>query len=83
MGTDQKATVLVVDDEPIVREIVATYLRREGYRALEAGDGHTARDLIERAQPALIVLDVMLPGIDGLELCRMDPRRARTCRSSC
>jgi DNA-binding response OmpR family regulator len=64
------ATVLVVDDEPIVREIVATYLRREGYRALEAGDGVTARDLIERAQPALVVLDVMLPGIDGLELCR-------------
>ena len=64
------ATVLVVDDEPIVREIVATYLRREGYRALEAGDGVTARDLIERAQPSLVVLDVMLPGIDGLELCR-------------
>jgi two-component system response regulator ResD len=64
------ATVLVVDDEPIVREVVATYLRREGYRALEAGDGVTARDLIERVQPELIVLDVMLPGIDGLELCR-------------
>ena len=64
------ATVLVVDDEPIVREVVATYLRREGYRALEAGDGLTARDLIERAAPELVVLDVMLPGIDGLELCR-------------
>lgn len=63
-------TVLVVDDEPIVREVVATYLRREGYRALEAGDGLTARDLIEHSAPALIVLDVMLPGIDGLELCR-------------
>ncbi len=64
------ATILVVDDEPIVREVVATYLRKEGYRALEAGDGLTARDLIERTQPELIVLDVMLPGIDGLELCR-------------
>ena len=64
------ATVLLVDDEPIVREVVATYLRREGYRALEAGDGITARNLIERAQPELVVLDVMLPGIDGLELCR-------------
>ena len=68
--TGNGATVLVVDDEPIVREVVATYLRREGYRALEAGDGVTARDLIERTAPALIVLDVMLPGIDGLELCR-------------
>ena len=64
------ATVLVVDDEPIVREVVATYLRREGYRALEAGDGVQARDLVERVKPELIVLDVMLPGIDGLELCR-------------
>ena len=45
------ATVLVVDDEPIVREVVATYLRREGYRALEAGDGLAARDLIERTRP--------------------------------
>jgi DNA-binding response OmpR family regulator len=68
--TTNGLTVLVVDDEPIVREVVATYLRREGYRALEAADGLTARDLIERAQPDLVVLDVMLPGIDGLELCR-------------
>ena len=69
-ATGTGATVLVVDDEPIVREVVATYLRREGYRALEAGDGLAARDLIERTRPELIVLDVMLPGIDGLELCR-------------
>jgi DNA-binding response OmpR family regulator len=64
------ATVLVVDDEPIVREVVARYLRREGYRAIEAGDGLEARALIERHPPALVVLDVMLPGLDGLELCR-------------
>jgi DNA-binding response OmpR family regulator len=63
-------TVLVVDDEPIVREVVVSYLRREGYRTLEAGDGDTARELIEREQPALVILDVMLPGTDGFELCR-------------
>jgi DNA-binding response OmpR family regulator len=63
-------TVLVVDDEPIVREVVVSYLEREGYRTLEAGDGDTARDLIEREKPGLVVLDVMLPGVDGLELCR-------------
>ncbi len=68
--THTGATVLVVDDEPIVREVVATYLRREGYRTLEAADGLSARDLIERAPPALVVLDLMLPGMDGLELCR-------------
>ena len=65
-----EVTVLVVDDEPIVRDVVATYLRRDGYRALEAGDGAEAKALIERAAPELVVLDVMLPGIDGLELCR-------------
>jgi DNA-binding response OmpR family regulator len=62
--------VLVVDDEPIVREVVVRYLRREGYATLEAGDGDRARDLIEREAPGLVVLDVMLPGTDGLALCR-------------
>jgi DNA-binding response OmpR family regulator len=64
------ATVLVVDDEPIVREVVVRYLEREGHRTLEAGDGDAARGMIERADPDLVVLDVMLPGADGLELCR-------------
>jgi DNA-binding response OmpR family regulator len=63
-------TVLVVDDEPIVREVVARYLRRDGFRTLEAGDGDTARELVERDEPGLVVLDVMLPGMDGLALCR-------------
>jgi DNA-binding response OmpR family regulator len=64
------ATVLVVDDEPIVREVVVRYLAREGHDTLEAGDGHSARSAIERSDPDLVVLDVMLPGMDGLELCR-------------
>ena len=63
-------TVLVVDDEPIVREVVVRYLEREGYRTLEAGDGDAARDTIESTGADLVVLDVMLPGTDGLELCR-------------
>jgi DNA-binding response OmpR family regulator len=63
-------TVLVVDDEPIVREVVVRYLRREGYRTLEAGDGDRARELVERESPGLVVLDLMLPGTDGLALCR-------------
>jgi DNA-binding response OmpR family regulator len=63
-------TVLVVDDEPIVREVVVGYLQRDGYRTLEAADGDRARELLERESPSLVVLDVMLPGIDGLELCR-------------
>ena len=64
------ATVLVVDDEPIVREVVVRYLAQEGHRTLEAADGDAARDAIEQAEPDLVVLDVMLPGTDGLELCR-------------
>jgi two-component system response regulator ResD len=64
------STVLVVDDEAIVRDVVVRYLEREGYRTLEAGDGDGARALLERQSPDLAVLDVMLPGIDGLELCR-------------
>jgi two-component system response regulator ResD len=63
-------TVLLVDDEPIVREVVARYLRREGFETIEAGDGDTARGLVETAQPSLVVLDVMMPGMDGLALCR-------------
>ena len=63
-------TVLVVDDEPTIREVVVRYLEREGFRTLEAGDGETARQLVEEAAPSLVVLDVMLPGTDGLALCR-------------
>ena len=64
------ATVLVVDDEPIVREVVVRYLAREGHRTIEAADGDSARGAIESAGPDLVVLDLMLPGTDGLELCR-------------
>jgi DNA-binding response OmpR family regulator len=63
-------TVLVVDDEPIVRDVVTRYLERDGHRALVAGNGHDARTVIEREAPGLVVLDVMLPGEDGLSLCR-------------
>src|SRR5881628_1400544 len=63
-------TVLVVDDEPTIRDVVVQYLQREGFATLEAGDGDAARELLEREWPSLVVLDLMLPGIDGLELCR-------------
>ncbi len=63
-------TVLVVDDEPIVRDVVVRYLERDGFRTLTASDGDLARAVIEEAEPSLVVLDVMLPGTDGLSLCR-------------
>ncbi|HET8527478.1 MAG TPA: response regulator transcription factor [Gaiellaceae bacterium] len=62
--------VLVVDDEPIVRDVVVRYLEQSGLQTLEAGDGDEAKRLIESGAPDLVVLDVMLPGTDGLELCR-------------
>src|ERR1044072_1899352 len=70
------ATVLVVDDEPIVRDVVVRYLRRDGFATLEADDGEDARRLIAERDLALVVLDVMLPGCDGLELCRWIRRRS-------
>ena len=63
-------TVLVVDDEPIVRDVGVRYLERDGFRTLTASDGDAARSLIEQRRPSLVVLDVMLPGTDGLSLCR-------------
>jgi DNA-binding response OmpR family regulator len=64
------STVLVVDDEPVVRDVIVRYLEQAGYRTLQAGDGDSARALLERETPSLVVLDLMLPGTDGLSLCR-------------
>jgi DNA-binding response OmpR family regulator len=69
--------VLVVDDEPTIREIVVGYLEREGFKTLEAADGNRARELLEHDPPDLVVLDLMLPGTDGLELCRWIRSRSR------
>jgi DNA-binding response OmpR family regulator len=69
--------VLVVDDEPTIREIVVGYLEREGFKTLEAADGNRARELLESEAPDLVVLDLMLPGTDGLELCRWIRSRSR------
>jgi DNA-binding response OmpR family regulator len=66
----QVQTVLIVDDEPIVREVVVSYLRRDGFRTLETGDGEEACQLAESERPDLVVLDLMLPGLDGLSVCR-------------
>jgi DNA-binding response OmpR family regulator len=62
--------LLVVDDDPTVREVVVSYLRAEGYAVSEAADGVSALATIDSQRPDLVVLDVMLPGLDGLEVCR-------------
>ncbi|MEU1973511.1 response regulator transcription factor [Microbacterium sp. NPDC019599] len=62
--------VLVVEDDPTVREVVETYLQADGFIVDVASDGFAALDAIEIRPPDLVVLDRMLPGIDGAEVCR-------------
>ena len=69
------ARVLVVDDDPTIAEVVGDYLRDAGLESRHAADGPSALSLAEAWQPDIVVLDLMLPGIDGLEVCRGCARR--------
>lgn len=62
--------ILVVDDEVPIVDLVASYLEREGWLVERAGDGLTALELIRKSEPDAVVLDLMLPGMDGIEVCR-------------
>lgn len=62
--------ILVVDDEASVRKLVRSYLEKEGFQVIEAADGNRAIELARSERPTLMVLDLMLPGVDGLEVCR-------------
>ncbi len=66
----EEAKVLIVEDEPMVAEVVERYLRRDGYHVRRVANGHVALEEFASFQPDLIVLDLMLPEIDGLEVCR-------------
>ncbi|MBO4928184.1 MAG: response regulator transcription factor [Clostridiales bacterium] len=71
------AKILVVDDEQSLVELLTANLEREGYEVISAGDGKTALDLAERMKPDLILLDWMMPGMDGFEVCkRLRPKTA-------
>ena len=69
-GNKNIKRVLVVDDEPDIRELVQHHLEIEGFEVLSAPDGEKGLFLIQNELPDLIILDLMLPGIDGLEVCR-------------
>ncbi len=74
----KQPTILVVDDEATVREVVHKYLEREGFRVIEADNGPLALHLLHQEQPDLLVLDIMLPGLDGYTITRSlrDPASA-------
>ena len=63
-------TVLVVDDEEYVRELLKTFLTEMGYQVIVASHGEEALDLAKKERPQVIILDVKMPGIDGIETCR-------------
>jgi two-component system alkaline phosphatase synthesis response regulator PhoP len=62
--------ILLVDDEPHIVELAKLYLEREGFRVISVGDGRSALDRAAKDQPAVMVLDLMLPELDGYEVCR-------------
>ena len=64
-------TILIVDDDHKLVDLVRQYLEREGYRVLEAYDGRQALEMARRQHPDLMILDLMLPTLDGLDVCRM------------
>ncbi len=67
--------VLIIEDDEDIREILKLRLSKEGYKIIEAEDGETGINLAELYKPELIILDIMLPGIDGYEVCRNIKRK--------
>jgi DNA-binding response OmpR family regulator len=74
---DNSQKILVVDDEPQIMKVLRAYLEKEGYLVVSALDGREAIDIFNRENPTFIILDLNLPGLDGLEVCR-EIRRTST-----
>src|SRR3989441_4781336 len=68
--TTMATKVLIVDDEKDLVDLVRYHLEKEGFQCLQASDGLTALRLAREQRPGLLILDLMLPGLDGLEICR-------------
>lgn len=67
---DRSRCVLVVDDDAVLRKVVRAVLEADGYRVIEAADGAEGLKLAAEEHPGVILLDVMMPGLDGIEVCR-------------
>ncbi len=68
--TEAKSHILVVDDEPHVRDAVQRVLEREGYEVTTAADGETALSLVSEQEPDVVLLDIIMPGMGGREVCQ-------------
>jgi DNA-binding response OmpR family regulator len=77
-ASPREETILVVDDDRKIVELVTLYLKREGYRVIQAFDGVTALELARSERPTLAVLDLMLPGVNGLVICKTLQAEAQT-----
>jgi DNA-binding response OmpR family regulator len=75
--THTRGTILIVDDEPTIGEVTSRYLQRDGYATQVASDGAAALRAYEAHEPDLVILDLMLPGLDGLEVMRRLRERTR------
>ncbi len=80
---DRSARILLVDDEQSIQTLLSYPLRKEGYDVVQATDGRQALERFEEQPFDLVVLDLMLPQIDGLEVCRRLRSRSSASRSSC
>ena len=78
MASAQK--ILVVEDEPDIRKLVQYNLTQERFNVLEAEDGEQALKLLQRERPNLVILDLMLPGLSGMELCKLLRQRSETAK---
>lgn len=67
---DKQQTILIADDEAQIREILRIYFEKEGFKVVEAADGAAAIIQVQAAKPDIVILDIMMPVLDGLEVCR-------------
>ena len=74
----EKESILVVEDELMIRNVITMYLKKEGFTVFETGNGKEALSMTEKEKPALIILDIMLPGLSGLDVCKQIKTNAET-----
>jgi DNA-binding response OmpR family regulator len=77
MPASSKKTVLIIEDDPNTASLISLYLEREGFHSLTAGDGETGLALAHQHRPVLVILDLMLPKMDGWEVCRRLRQRSQ------